>query len=84
MRLLVQFRDAGFAAPTIRRKVVLTRDLDVTTLADLINALDLDLDLDASTALAPWRATVDGLIQQVQSQSRAILTVKLRDILAGG
>jgi membrane protein len=64
--------------------VVLTRDLEVTTLVDLINALDLDIDLDASTAEAPWRTKVDGLIQQARSQSQPILTVKLRDILAGG
>lgn len=81
MRLLVQLHGAGFTAPTLRRKVVLARDLDVTTLADLITALDLDIDLDASTAEAPWRAKVDGLIQQARSQSQPILTVKLRDIL---
>ncbi|MBR9973110.1 YihY family inner membrane protein [Magnetospirillum sulfuroxidans] len=81
IRLLARLQATGFTAPTSRRRVVLARDLETTTLADLVAALDLELGLEPSSANAPWRTKAETLINQATQQSRTELSVKLRDLV---
>ena len=81
LRLLVRLHAAGFTAPTIRR-VVLARDLETVTLADLVAALDLELELEPSSRDAPWRARAAALVDQARQGGRAAMAVSLRALLA--
>lgn len=81
MRLLARLQGTGFTAPTLRRRVVLARDLETATLADLVAALDLELDIEASPDDTPWRTKAEVLVTQARQQSRAIMAVKIRDIV---
>ena len=81
-RLLGRLHATGFTAPTLRRRVVLARDLDSATLGDLIRALDLELALDDSLALtAPWRAKAETLVGLARHGSRQATDVSLRHII---
>ncbi|MBX9634980.1 MAG: YihY family inner membrane protein, partial [Magnetospirillum sp.] len=72
----------GFAAPSAGNRILLARDLETATLADLAAALELDLTLDASAAASsPWRAMVEPLIEAARTSQRNALNVSLKALL---
>lgn len=85
IRLLGRLHASGFTAPTLRRRVVLSRDLETASLADLVAALDLELKLDPEQIppQAPWRDRATRLVAQARADGRAPLAVSLREVLAG-
>lgn len=80
-RLLVRLHAAGFTAPTLRRRTVLARDLSYTTLADLVAALDLELDIEPTPLDSPWRRRAAALVGKARDDGRAAMGESLRDIL---
>jgi Predicted membrane protein len=73
---------AGFAAPLVGGRFIVSRDMENATLDDLVAALDLDLTLDDAVANgSPWRAKVDGLIETARAAHKEILSVSLKSLL---
>jgi membrane protein len=70
-------------APTSQRRYLLARDPALVTLADLVAALDLNLDLDpAIAAAAPWRAAVASRLDAFRRRGADILAVPLAALLS--
>lgn len=73
----------SFVAPTVKRRVVLGRDLTAVTLADLVEALDLAPGLDEATAAtAPWRPRAEEHLQTARQRAGEALAIPLADLLA--
>ncbi|HLO75820.1 MAG TPA: YihY family inner membrane protein [Magnetospirillum sp.] len=73
---------AGFAAPLAGSRYLLARDLDSTTLDDLIVTLELEVALDDGVAAgSPWRARIEPLIEAARGTHKASLAVPLKPLL---
>lgn len=83
-RLLARLHATGFTAPTIRRRVVLARDLETATLADLVAALDMELAVEPLPGEIPWNLRAQALVDKARHDGRAALAVSLREILDDG
>lgn len=71
----------AYVAPTTRHRLVLGRDLATATLADLVEALDLGLALDAAVA-APWRPQAEQRLAIARAHTEDALEIPLATLLA--
>lgn len=75
--------ETGFAAPTTGRRYLLARDLTSASLADLVEALELNLALDDGVAGdAPWRRRVEALVDAAARGADLELDRPLKELLA--
>lgn len=81
--VLRQLVDKEFVVPTTGRRYVLARDMAAATLADLIEALELDLALDDAIAIqSAWRPAIEARIEAARTSSHEALMVPLAQVLA--
>ncbi len=80
--VLARLRGAELIAPTVGKRLLLSRDPGVVTLEDVLLALDMDLALDDGIAVAaPWRAAVAPLISDAAASRGHVLGVPLLHLL---
>lgn len=80
--VLMKLLATDFIAQTLGKSYVLARDLTVTTLDDLLHAMDQDLALDKTIATrSAWRPEVEGRIKSARESSLNALSTPLADML---
>ncbi len=79
--VLRRLQGQSYVAPTTRHRVVLGRDLATVTLADLVDALDLGLAVDAGL-VAPWRREAEQRLAVARAQTEDALEIPLATLLA--
>lgn len=74
--------DTGFAAALSGNRYLLARDLETTTLHELVAALELELTLDNAVAAASsWRGRIEPLVDAARAAHRVALDAPLKPLL---
>lgn len=81
--VLQRLRDAGYITRTGRDKWVLCRDLDDTSLYDLMTHMKLRIEPNDSAVLYRWAGATGGTLEQADQAAAGILKRNLKSLLRG-